>query len=296
MKLSQKHVRGWQQLGQPPPAELADARVQLHWAAQIVAAAGLSFVEPQADDSHTSMVWLAGPGLLAGRLTSGQKPFQAALRLRDLTLLLLAETGEVIEEFVLAGRTLEDGYAWLASAVAKFTGGEPTAAIQRSVYELPTHPVAAGAPFALQPRAAFEELERWYANADLVLRAVQKTVPNASPVRCWPHHFDIATLLPLDAGDDPQSARSMGVGLAPGDDFYPEPYWYVSPWPHPKSYELTPLEGRGDWQTENAFMAALPASKLAVSRTAESQVSQVAAFLRSAIKACGGLLGQSGSA
>ena len=47
---------------------------------------------------------------------------------------------------------------------------------------------------------------------------------------CWPHHFDIATLVKLEDGQ-PANARSIGVGVSPGDEYYAQPYVYVSPWP-----------------------------------------------------------------
>ena len=70
----------------------------------------------------------------------------------------------------------------------------------------------------------------------------------ASPVRCWPHHFDIATLISLEGGD-PEHARSIGVGLSPGDESYAEPYFYVSPWPYPESDRLDDIAPIGRWHT-----------------------------------------------
>lgn len=36
---------------------------------------------------------------------------------------------------------------------------------------------------------------RWFGNAHGVLTAVAGRNPDAPRVRCWPHHFDIATLI-----------------------------------------------------------------------------------------------------
>lgn len=56
-------------------------------------------------------------------------------------------------------------------------------------------------------------------------------------VRSWPHHYDVGTLLLLD-DEDPETARSIGVGLSPGDGSYAEPYFYCSPWPVPDTARL----------------------------------------------------------
>lgn len=75
-----------------------------------------------------------------------------------------------------------------------------------------------------------------------------------SPVRCWPHHFDIATLHMLGDG------KTIGIGLSPGDDSIRDPYWYVNLWPYPHPSRLQPLQF-GMWFTEGWTGAEMPASK-----------------------------------
>jgi hypothetical protein len=64
-------------------------------------------------------------------------------------------------------------------------------------------------------------------------------------VRCWPHHFDIATLLSLGRGD-PEGAAAIGIGMSPGDAYYPQPHFYISPWPAPPADALPrpPIPGQ----------------------------------------------------
>ena len=45
------------------------------------------------------------------------------------------------------------------------------------------------------------------------------------PIRLWPEHFDVATVL----GDEAAGQRA-NFGASPGDDDHPEPYLYVGPW------------------------------------------------------------------
>ena len=58
---------------------------------------------------------------------------------------------------------------------------------------------------------------------------------NATPVRCWPHHFDIATLLNIGQ----ENLQSIGIGLSPGDSNNREPYFYVTMWPYPDVEEVS---------------------------------------------------------
>ena len=100
--------------------------------------------------------------------------------------------------------------------------------------------------------AAFAQLGAWYGNASLLLDAVVAATPDSAPVRCWPHHFDIATLQILDGG------RTVGAGFLGGDGQYREPYWYVTPYPYPNDRSsYPPLPRGGFWNTEGWFGAVL---------------------------------------
>jgi hypothetical protein len=110
--------------------------------------------------------------------------------------------------------------------------------------------------------------------------------PNASAVRCWPHHFDIATLLALDPPTTPSNvARTIGAGLSPGDAGSPGGYWYVTPWPYPVVSEPPPLAAGGAWHRTGWFGAVLPLSHPDAGDEASNS-----AFLASAVAACHELL------
>ena len=210
------------------PKTLTDARLQLHWAVQLAATVGRTLAPPRADDSHSSFRWI-DDALVQ------EDDFRSGLRLRDLTLLL----GDA--EFALDGRTIDDGFAWLASQLPS---------VREELNEpMPHHAVADGAPFSLRDAEAFAELSQYYAQAARLLRAIH------DDVRTWPHHFDIATLLELDGG------RSIGAGLSPGDESCDEPYWYVNHYPATARRDFPPLAGGGTWTTSGWVGAMLPASR-----------------------------------
>lgn len=260
----------WETLGTVSVQRLADARLQLHWAAQAAAAVGKQLVEHRPDYGEQSFQWLPTARSLAQGLVHGSRPFRSAVRPSPPALLLLDDGGRILREWPLDGRTLDEAYAWVEAEVP---------ALERPLErpgELPGHPVGSGAPFSAADAEAFAELSGWFAAAHGTLSAVARRNPGASAVRLWPHHFDIATLISLD------SERSIGLGVVPGDSWKAEPYVYITPWPYPKDADLPPVDG-GSWNTEGWTGAWLEASRI-------QDGEQVERFVDSAVAACRRLL------
>ena len=265
----------WLSLGAVAPAALRDARLVSHWAAQIVAPVGSQLIAAQPDYSHTALGWRPSAAAVATLLVdgSGRPSYRAGLRLSDLHVVLLDAQDDVVDSFALVGRTLNEGLVWLSQAIARYTGAPLPAPLTLVGYTMQTHPVRDGAPFPTVDPGHLAELERWFRNGFAMMSALQSTFPGAQEVRMWPHHFDVATLMAIDTNPaDPESARSIGFGLSPGDDTYAEPYWYVLPWPPPDPAKLAALDV-GTWHTEG-FVAAV----LTGGRDAQT----VEAFFRSA--------------
>ena len=269
----------WENLGAVDPRELTDARLQLHWAAQAAAAVGRQLVPHQPDFGEQSFQWLAGPRALAQGIVEGR--FRSAVRPSPAALLLLDENGATLAELPLEGRTLDAAYEWVRAEVERLLGRPLEQPLERPGEDFPAHPVGCGAPFS-SAGPAFAEVGRYFADADRVLRALANRNPGASPVRCWPHHFDLATLILLEE-TDPEKARSIGVGLSPGDGSIAEPYFYVLPWPAPATHALPGLAGGGRWQTAGWVGAVLEASTFTNAGSNGSQARRVEDFLDSAV-------------
>lgn len=272
------HVVAWEVLGAAPPLALVDERLVLHHAAQLVAAVGRSFVPVRPDDGHTSLEWVAGA--LAGQEVPGPRPWIAALRPSDLSLLVVAGDAEA-GRFALAGRTRHEAIAWLSSAAQAQGVGAGRLTLD-APYRIPDHPVGAGEPFPAPTRAT-AELARWFGNANALLRAVAAKWPGAAPVRVWPHHFDVGSVLPLGAtyrGESP----SIGIGLSPGDEAIAEPYLYATLWPAPEADELPPLPANGRWNREGWTGALLTGSEITAAGDGGAQAAEAWAFLASAVE------------
>jgi len=278
----------WNELGAVAPAALAPARAQAHWAAQVISAAGETLLRHVPDTSHTAMAWDAGLAALVGFPIPGSDACRVALRVRDLTLLLVDAGGKAGSELPLGGRTLAQAYEWAAQAVRTRTRGGHARALVHPGYELPPHPIAGGGRFEADP-GALTELARWYANADLELRAFATRTPGASAVLCWPHHFDIASLIAVETDAAGEATKTIGVGLSPGDGFIAEPYWYVNHGPEAVDPEL-PVLAAGEWFTNGWMGAVLRGSELAVAGGAAEQRARLRAYLASAVEASRNLL------
>ena len=252
----------WDVLGRTDLKDLEEARLQAHYAVQWAARVARAYVEAQPDDSHTSLSWDRGhQDLRTQPLPGGQT---LGLRLADLTLLWI-EGENVGSELPLDGKANADAGAWVAERVTE-AGYDAAGLGEPSPYELPPHGVAQGDNYTVgSNEGAFVELGAWYDSADSALEAVVNALsdlePGPSPVRCWPHHFDIATLIALEEGDA-EEARSIGVGLSPGDETYAEPYYYVTPWPYPDAEKLPKLPPSGRWHTEGYVGAIATASRI----------------------------------
>lgn len=272
----------WQRLGAADPTALVDARLQLHHALQIIGSAPISFVATRPDDSHTNLEWLPALGALGTNWLESGRRVRFALRPEALALLAL-DDARVTSEYALDGRTVGDAVGWLRESL-QTAGYDASKLTTKKHYEIPAHAVASGTAFSRGVPAAFAELARYYANAHELTAHVAATRPGASPPRCWPHHFDLATLivLPELAG---RSTRTVGVGLSPGDDSYAEPYFYVAPNPHPNPDRLKPLGSLGSWHTSGWVGAVLRGSEIVQFATPAIQRQAVFAFTDAAIDA-----------
>ena len=269
----------WRQLKSTDWSALHEARLQAHHAVQWLARAARAYVPPTADDRHTNLGWddaLAGLTTLA--LSHGTV---LALKMADLTLMLWDgpdRTGPQAISF--QGRRDADIRQWLGRQ-SSAQGLDPEALDAPAPYAMPEHPIGRGAPYGAAGLApALVELAAWFANADQVLGATRQRILargiDAPPVRCWPHHFDLDSLISLGSG---APARTVGIGFSPGDTYYDQPYLYVSCHPPPDVGALPALPPLGHWHSHHFTAAVAVADRIVA---AADQPAATEAFLRAA--------------
>jgi len=265
------------------PRDLAEATLQLHWATQFIASAGQTFAEPRDDDSHRAMIWDGDLRAFVGDPFAGVYPFRVAVRPEDLTLMLIDQTGSELGTLPLAGATRAQGYEWLSLGMATYLGSPPPA-IEQPEYDMPEHAVGADARFSGGLETELRALTALYDGAATLLSELAESRADASSVLCWPHHFDIATLLTLERDEEGNATKTVGVGLAPMGGGYDEWYLYVSPWPWPASDRLPEVTGAGSWHTEG-WTGVILTGEEAAALSGGARTDTVRTFLAGAIEA-----------
>jgi len=244
----------WSKLGRTPPAALAHARALAHHAAQWPTRAARANLSAAPDDSHSAFAWDASHAALVSRLLPA-KGGEVRVGIRLARLELIVTRGDnVLDAFQFDGKTDAVAGAWLDSKLRALSL-KPAGDVSLP-YDLPDHPAGGGRYELRMLGRELGELSRWFAGPADVLEDFSAKLAGLrpEPVLCWPHHFDIATLVRLGPRSG-ESARSVGVGFSPGDEFYAQPYVYVSPSPPFEDGKLPEAPFPGHWHTEGFFGA-----------------------------------------
>jgi len=268
-------MSSWRPIHAFDRARLAAARLQAHHATQWLARTARAYVLARPDDSHTSLGWDdAFGGFVSHPLPDGAR---LGLRFADLSLALIEPDATSPQDtFPLAGRCDPDACAWLMGH-AGMRDLDPGALDAPLPYMLPERPT--GGTYTVDAEE-LGQLATWFPNGKAALDDIRERLIarglDAPPVRCWPHHFDLDTLVTVAPG------RTTGVGFEPGDDSYDEPYFYVSVYPAPDVGRLPALPPIGHWHTKNFTAAVAPAQRILQTRDPGADVS---GFLRAATDA-----------
>lgn len=258
MKRQEADRSDWWPLEGVDLRQLVGARLQAHYAIQWLARIARAYIPPQPDDGHTSLLW---DRKLDAFVTQPLKTrIYLSVRIPDLVL-TLHDLSSSLEIISLAGHSDLEIREWLGKELSA-RGFDADALDAPLPYELPAHAIAEGAKYDMAPpqEDALAQLAAWFADAELLLSELRRRMCErglaASPVRCWPHHFDIAALTTLPARDT-DVISSIGLGLSPGDVYYEGPYFYVSVSPDPNPALLPKFTGVGHWHTYEFTAAVL---------------------------------------
>lgn len=250
--------------------QLHNARRLSHSVVQWASRAARANLAAADDDSHSSLSFHRVHNALLSQGMGAGGSYQIGFSFSDLALLWLSD-GAVHDVQCIRALTDPELGAWCDQRLASH-GLAPTG--------------EAVMPYAVEALdyAQFQDsdidaelacLAAWYAWADEGLEALVATHGSAAitlpAIRCWPHHFDLATLFVLEEGD-PETARSVGVGLSPGDGSYAEPYLYCTPWPTPSSLPEAPSPW--SWHSEGFTSLVCVASAIAADTDREALLTE----------------------
>ncbi len=258
----------WSILRCQEPTTLAAARSLAHRALQWPARAARANLAPAPDDSHTSFTWHPDRAALLGQPLPGG--IQVGLRIGVHELVFIKGAGT--ESFPLGGTSDGEAGKWLDGKLV--AAGLKPASAQKLPYDLPPALFARAADEAPPLAAVAGWLAAGAEQLEDVRTKYRRHKPGPGPVRCWPHQFDIAVPIALEPGE-PERARAIGVGVSPGDDYYAQPYLYVSPRPRPNSDNLPSLPPGGRWHTRGFFGAIATGTDLLALADPEKAIAEI---------------------
>ena len=255
------------------PARLSLGCKQAHHACQWASKAARANIAPRPDDSHSNFGWLPDIRTLVSEPLDSNRSYQAGFSFLTGELVWL-QHGQISSSLSIENQEDSVLESWLddqlssASLVATHNAEMPYSLGDGIRYQ--------------ECRAEWVVLGRWFDVGFKVLSEIRDEYAGrthtASMPRCWPHHFDIGSLLLLEDAD-PETARSVGIGLSPGDSSYGEPYYYCNPWPVPDEDKLGSPPNGLRWHTDGFTSLIVIASEL---RDSVDHVSTV----RSAVERC----------
>ena len=256
----------WRTLGAVSPRDLSATRKRLHRSVQWLARIARSYYSPVDDDSHTALAFDPEGG------STALPPIDGA-------------SGSVTPSFIFKEMALSFEHG--ANGLVQAMGGLDEPSRERAVrsalssvgltpdrlsLELPYADEVPDTDDAAPSAGHAEELVSYYANIHECLAELTDVVGSVSPTRLWPHHFDMVRLITLDDHGDPEERRSIGVGLAPDDSAYDQPYLYIAPWPPALVTSPPPAPTGLRWHREGFTALVATADKIMLGPDAETRV------------------------
>jgi hypothetical protein len=260
---------------------LAEARKQVHQAAQLPAIAARCLNPKNPADNFAALIYDRNNTLLTSQLL-GDRGYRVALGISDFKLIIINRKAESLTSFTLDKKTYGEAFDWLGDKLSQL-GFDSNKLNKNLPYQIPEYPTSKETPFKQTNPADFIELQNYFFNAAFVLENVSKNEKNISQVHCWPHHFDTAVLITIEMNSNPVKSRTIGVGLSPGDESYNEPYFYISPWPYPENKENLPKLNLGHWHKQGWFGGVLTATEIIKHKDKSEQLKIAVGFIEAGI-------------
>lgn len=276
-------MTGWKKLGNEDFDGIRSVRDNVHLAIQNVSALGRSYSFKSNNDEFAALNWIEQSQRLAGYWISNEKTkIRSSFSFPDFSIYLINDAMETVSQLELEGKKHTDIMVWLEEQVAN-QGFDTSPLHFKLPYEVPHFSNIRNKPFTVQPTEHIIELASYYHNAYLICNAVKKGFGLTSETICWPHHFDLATLLTIKDTGDSETSTSIGVGMSPGNLHEPIPYFYVAPWPYPNDPDALPGLSTAKWVQDQWVGAKLDMRDIIQFKSAADQYQIVTSFVEEAI-------------
>ena len=226
----------------------------MYLAAQYLAAAGISFLEKKADDSHTNLGFSIEEGNLYSRPLNDAG---ATLSVNYERFSLQWNSAETTKELQLDGTKHVEIVKWITERSSE--ANIAATYNYKFHYELP-YEINDDFKFQLLDEKQLEKLMHFRILAQLVLENFVANNNLKSDVRIWPHHFDTGAYISFENG----SNKAVGLGLAIPDSLSADHYFYASGYKDQNSIDTSGFSelANGKWHSTQFKGAILPATDI----------------------------------
>ena len=266
----------WNDIPKLAESHLVSARMQMHHAAQIPAIIARAYLGPHEEDVHANLGWASEIHALISHPIPGPSGGTfIALQFNQPGILIAEESFST--QIPLEGNSWNTLFNQVVDTLAE-RGFEKDKISLEQPYkdDLPDFQTYEN-EFDVSNGEAIQVLGSYFGNTQALLAEILSDSPEASEIRCWPHHFDIASLLDLGEG------KSIGVGTSSGDGSSSLPYIYVNMWPYPDTEKVNLADlSYGKWNTSGWVGTILHADAFA---GLENQKEIIKSFIKESISA-----------
>lgn len=229
---------------------------QVHLAVQYLAAAGISFLEKEQDESHTNLQFIAENGSLHSRPVN-EAGHTLSFNYHEFSLGWNANGSST--RIKLDGTTHVQVLKWIQKAILE---SEIEAPYKYTLpYELP-YKISDDFTFNLSNQMLLNQSMHLRILAQDVLEVFIKDRELKSEIRVWPHHLNTGAFALLGNGSD----FSISLGLAIPNTVCDEYYFYLIGYKgnHVLSTKGNPNLRIGEWYNSEFNGAILPATGINV--------------------------------
>ena len=207
----------WQKLKRIDVLELEAARTQLINASQLVSAAPRSFMNSSRKSHNDWLLWDEKTYSMTSIEFGIKEKVKVNLDLEQFVLSIFGQ-GDHIEHLVISGITYPMAFGWMKIKLDSFqVSGEQY--YDNSSYTI-ANPLGPDDEMYVTSQQVFHELTLYFSNAYVALKKVQKALKIHGTISINPANLKM--FLHSDKRNPTYS-----IGFSPGDQDYPEPYFFI---------------------------------------------------------------------
>ncbi len=231
----------WQKLKRIDVLELEAARTQWINASQLVSAAPRSYIDSSKKFHNDWLLWDEKTCSMTSIEFGTKEKTIVTLDLEQFVLSIYGQNGH-IEHLVISGITYPMAFGWMKIKLDNFqVSGEQY--YDESGYTI-ANPLGPDDEMYVTNQQVFHDLTLYYSNAYFVLNQMQKALKIHGSIGVNPENLKM--ILNSD-----KKNPAYSIGFSPGDQDYPEPYFFIIV--KKNEAELNPheIENIGIWNNKN---------------------------------------------